>query len=243
MLNEQQINLNWTRLQKLVSENFSDRYSGLKKLYEENEMRIATCPASSNPDYHNAFTGGYVDHILRVYDNSIALYDQWKTMNMDLSGFSLDELKFVAIHHDLGKMGFPGTGNEYYFPNDNAWEIKNRNRIYKVNTEITWMTLADMTLYLLQEYGVRVSLNEWHAIRVHDGPYEKTNESYYMNFFSNGKFKTNLPYLIHYADLMAMRFEYQRYVNSKDTNSSTITNKSEKKELPADFMKAFNNLK
>ena len=40
---------------------------------------------------------------------------------------------FVALNHDIGKMGFPGEGNETYLPNDSEWHRKNMGKIYKVN--------------------------------------------------------------------------------------------------------------
>jgi hypothetical protein len=35
-------------------------------MYDEFEDRIAMMPASSMAHFHNAFAGGYIDHVLRV---------------------------------------------------------------------------------------------------------------------------------------------------------------------------------
>ena len=41
-----------------------------------------------------------------------------------------EELIFVALNHDIGKMGFPGEGNETYIPNDSEWHRKNLGKEY-----------------------------------------------------------------------------------------------------------------
>ena len=54
-------------------------------------------------------------------------------MSADMSGYTKEELIFFALNHDIGKMGFPGEGNETYIPNDSEWHRKNMGRMYKVN--------------------------------------------------------------------------------------------------------------
>jgi hypothetical protein len=62
-------------------------------------------PASHKKEYHNAFPGGYVDHVLRVIDCAIKLNDVWAEMGVDTSTYTKEELVFSALNHDLGKMG------------------------------------------------------------------------------------------------------------------------------------------
>ena len=135
-------------------------------------------------------------------------------MKMDLSGFTLEELLFSAIHHDLGKLGFPGEGNEYYLPETEAWRQK-KGYAYKPNNDIPWMSVPDTSIFLLQHYGIKMSFNELHSIRIHDGLYDDLNKTYFLNYFKNGKFKTNMPYILMHSDIMAMRFEYQRFTTGK----------------------------
>lgn len=212
-LTEEEILKNWNALMELIEMFPQPRKDLIKSMYKHFEQRMSVSPASTNPYYHNAFFGGYVDHILRVVDYAIKNYKHWKDIGMDVQGFTMEELIFSALNHDLGKMGFSNNEAEYYLPNDNNWEIEKRHKHFKVNTELPYMTLADMSLYLLQEFNIKCTFNEWHCIRVHDGPYEESNKPYYISFMLDSKFKTNLPYIIHYADLMAMRFEYQRFIN------------------------------
>ena len=82
----------------------SDRKEKLLNFYKKYEERIILMPASHKKEYHNAFPGGYVEHVNRVVAASLKIYDVWCEFEMDKSTFSIEELVFSAINHDLGKM-------------------------------------------------------------------------------------------------------------------------------------------
>ena len=215
-LKAEQIQENWNRLLSIIKDEFPDRANALIKLYEEHEERIMMMPASSVDHYHNAFPGGYVDHILRVYDCALTVHDSWMNMGADMNGYNLEELKFAAIHHDLGKIGFPGDGNEIYIPNDSEWHRKNQGKIYKTNPNNPFTMVPDMSLWLLQHYGIRVTWNEYQAIRIHDGLYDDGNKPYYISRTPESKLRTNLPLILHHADHMAARIEYERWKSGEN---------------------------
>jgi len=118
-LTAEQIVENWERLLEVIRTEFTgERQTKLLSMYTDLEDRMSTQPASSIDHYHNAFDGGYVDHVLRVIDCAHEVYDLWTRMGADMSGYTKEELIFTALNHDIGKMGFPGEGNETYIPND-----------------------------------------------------------------------------------------------------------------------------
>ena len=58
---------NYEKFRKLINNTFEgDRLESLNKMYDHFEERIIYTPASSVEHYHNAFPGGYIDHVLRV---------------------------------------------------------------------------------------------------------------------------------------------------------------------------------
>ncbi len=66
-LTAEQIVHNWNDLMKVIDDNFEgERKNKLKSMYTDLEDRMSMQPASSIDHYHNAFEGGYVDHVLRV---------------------------------------------------------------------------------------------------------------------------------------------------------------------------------
>ena len=138
--------------------------------------RMMMAPASGVEHFHNCFIGGYVDHVLRVMECSANLYNLWKKMGADMSGYTTEELAFSALNHDLGKIG--DMNHEYYVPNPSEWHRKNQGKIYNVNPDIQNMSVPHRSLWLLQEFSIKYSQNEMIAIMTHDGLYDDGNATY-----------------------------------------------------------------
>jgi hypothetical protein len=68
------------------------------------------------------------------------------------------------------------------------------------------------------------------GIKLTDGLYDESNKPYYISRSADAKLKTNLGYVMHQADSMAARIEYERWNNNKPITttvkrkSKTITN-------------------
>ena len=72
------------------------------------------------------------------------------------------------------------------------------------------MSVPDRSLFLLQQAGIELTTNEWIAIKTHDGLYDQANEAYLKGYMPETKPRTSLPFIIHQADLMAARIEFER---------------------------------
>jgi hypothetical protein len=210
-LTAEQIEKNWTLFRKLVNTLFPTRKDVLNQMYDELEERLVTMPASGVEHYHNAFPGGYIDHVLRVIDFSKKEYDQWKSLGLKVDNFTLEELLFAAMHHDLGKAGLPGEYEVYKF-NESEWHRKNQGKIYTHDERTPFALVQDTSLFLLQHYGVKCSWQEQLAIRTHDGLYDKANEAYFLSNQLTSKARTNIHQILHFADMKAARFEFERWV-------------------------------
>jgi len=226
MLEAEKIKSNWERYREIVDTMFPTRKDALNKMYDDFEDRMVFMPASSVAHFHNAFAGGYVDHILRVIDCTKSLYATWKSMGADMSGYTEEEMIFAAMHHDLGKAGFPGEGNEVYQVETSDWHRKNQNKMYRHNENIPFTMVPDLSIWLLQEYGVKMSWTEYQAIKIHDGMYDDANKPYFVARSAQAKLKTNLPLLLHHADHMASQIEYERWKNGKASSPAPVAEKS-----------------
>jgi len=193
-----------TLLQYIEKHIASPRKEKLISMYEKLADRVLTAPASSHFDRHNCFPGGYIDHVNRVVECAINLYVTWKTLGADMSTYTLEEVVFSAINHDLGKVG--SKTEEYYIPNDSKWHVE-KGQYYKINPKLNFMKVPDRSLHTLQEFGIQVSENEFLAIKLHDGLYAKGNESYLMPGSTDFSLKTDLPILVHHADHLATLIE------------------------------------
>lgn len=211
-LTSTEIGQNWKRFRNLISETFKTRTNELNAMYDAMEDRMVTMPASSIEHYHNAIPGGYVEHVLRVMDFSEREYKHWKSSGLKVDNFTLEELLFAAAHHDLGKYGLPD--HEMYVPNDSKWHRENQGKIYTVAEPTPFALIQDTSLFLLQHYGVKCSWQEQFAIRIHDGLYDDANKSYYMSSQLGSKMRTNIALMLHFADMKAARFEFERWAIS-----------------------------
>jgi hypothetical protein len=226
MLEAEKIKLNWDIYRDRVNSLFDSRSEQLNRMYDEFEDRMMMMPASSIAHYHNAFAGGYVDHVLRVMDCAEKLYESWQDMGSDMSGYTVHEMLFAAMHHDLGKVGFPGDGNEVYQVETSDWHRKNMGRMYKHNENIPFTMVPDLSIFLLHKYNVPMSWTEYQAIKIHDGMYDDANKPYFVARSAQAKLKTNLPVLLHHADHMAAQIEFERWRNAKSETPKPVSEKS-----------------
>jgi hypothetical protein len=206
-LSEEQIAHNVFRFYELIDKYLEEpRKHEVKKFYMSIELTLATSPASSKISHHNCFPGGYLDHVIRVTEAALVLNNVWDKFGQK-KDYTVDELVFCAINHDLGKLGT--NDNPFYVPNTESWQIEKQGVYYKYNTEIPHMRIADRSLFCLQKAGIAVNEKEFLAIKLHDGLYEESNKSYYITYNTDYEIKSNLPYILHQADLMASRVETQ----------------------------------
>jgi hypothetical protein len=191
--------------------------------YNKFDERIALLPASHKTAYHNCFPGGYADHVLRVIKAAFKVHKVWVEMGM-VETYTDEELFVAALNHDLGKIGSSEETSVY--PSTDEWRKKNLGEMYSFNTAIGYMTVPDRSLFLLQEAGIQLTTNEWIAIKTHDGLYDKANEAYLKGFMNETKPRTSLPFVLHQADLMAARVEWERdwlHTFSKPETKQKIT--------------------
>ena len=208
MLSAEQIQANlgqfYSNIETYISE---PRTTKLLALYQSQEDNLAFAPASSRASYHNAFPGGYVDHVNRVVEAALKVTKLWDNMGATIN-FSTEELVFSAINHDLGKLG--RDGQPAYLPNDSEWHVKNQGAIYKPNTELAFIPIQDSSLFILQQAGIELTFNEWTAIKTHDGLYDDGNKAYLISSQNESKLRTSLPLILHQADILAARVEWEK---------------------------------
>ena len=235
MLSAEQIQANLERFYALIEKFISEpRATKLLALYQSQEDNLAFAPASSRASYHNAFPGGYVDHVNRVVEAAIKVTTLWSEMGATIN-FSTEELVFSAINHDLGKLG--RDGQPAYLPNDSEWHVKNQGAIYKPNTELAFIPIQDSSLFILQQAGIELTFNEWIAIKTHDGLYDDGNKAYLISSQNESKLRTSLPLILHQADILAARVEWEKewidkvgLPTKKEVKASTPTQFKQKAE-------------
>ena len=208
-LTPEQVSNNWETLLKIIDTYITgERKDKLKALYEDLSEKIVLAPASGKAHFHNAFQGGYVDHVIRVTRCALKSMNLWKEMGAEID-FTEEELVFAALNHDLGKIG--DGEEEGYIPETSDWHKKNQGSMFKPNPKLPFMLIQDRSLFLLQKYGIPVNHKEYLAIRLHDGIYDDANKAYFFSHNPDSKFRTNIVYILHQGDFLASKIEYDQW--------------------------------
>ena len=207
-LSAEQIQENWNKLIQLIEDTFEgDRLRKLKTMYVYFEDRMCLAPASGQLHFHLCTPGGYVQHILNIVHYSKEFYKIWKDNGAYVDDYTMEELVFAAMHHDLGKVG--DMDSDHYIPNESDWHIKNQGKLYVNNPDIPFMTPPARGLWILNQFGIKMSVNEVLGIKLADGMYDDGNIQYLKSYAPEKKLKSNLPLIIHQADMATTRIEYE----------------------------------
>lgn len=208
-LSANQIQSNWEIFLDNIEVHITgDRKKKLLNFYTKHQDRLILMPAAHKKEYHNAFPGGYIDHVNRVVRCALKQYELWKEEGADITTFTIEELAFSAINHDLGKMG--SEEQESYIPQTDNWRREKLGEDYMFNNKVPFASVPDRTLFLLQSNNIKYNFNEMVAIQIHDGLYDTANEKYLKGWMPEQKPRTALPFILHQADIMAARIEFEK---------------------------------
>jgi hypothetical protein len=204
-LSPEQMAENLAKFYSLIDKYISgDRKNKLLDMYKDIEETLVTSPASTKISYHNAFAGGYLDHVIRVTEAALVFEKVWDKFGQN-KNYTTEELAFSALNHDLGKLG--SNEEPVYIPNQSQWHRENQGLMFNYNPAVTHMRIAERSLFVLQKYSIQVSENEFLAIRLHDGLYEEANKQYYITYSKDTELRSNIAYILHQADLMSSKIE------------------------------------
>ena len=233
-LTAEQIAKNWEQLRSLINNTFEgERKEKLNKMYDHFEDRMCMAPASGKEQYHYAHVGGYVEHVLHVVDCALKITNLWAAEGATIN-FTTEEVIFAAMHHDLDKVG--DMDKDYYVPQESEWHRKNRGEIFTHNGELQYMTVTDRAIYLLNQFQVPMTENEYVGLRLTDGLYEEANKSYYISYNPDWALKSNIAYVLHQADLMATKIEYDEWkrgdTEEREAEKAKVASLKKSLEMP-----------
>ena len=226
MLQAEQISKNYDKHLKIIEHYLGGRAIPVKEMLKQMEDTYVMAPASSKTWYHNAFAGGYVDHVNRVIQFALKQKELYQEMGGEVD-FTDEQLVFSALFHDLGKIGDGDKPN--YIPQTDKWRQDKLSEMYTYNPDLDFMLIPDRSLFILQKFGIKVDQKEFLAIRCHDGVFDKANEAYFFSNVESSRQKTSIITILHTADFLASKVEYDIWKRgggntkqkTKKTESST----------------------
>ncbi len=219
MLEAELIQKNYEKHLKIIDTYITERKDSVKSMINHMEDTYIMAPASGKTWYHNAFPGGYVDHVNRVVEYAVKQMRLYKEMGGEVD-FTEEELVFAALFHDLGKMGNGDAPN--YLPQTDKWRQDKLSEMYTYNSELDFMLIPDRSLYILQKFGIKVSQKEFLGIRCHDGVFDKANEAYFFSNVESSRQKTSLISVLHTADFLASKVEYDMWKRNGGSSTPTV---------------------
>lgn len=125
-------------------------------------------PASSMADFHNAFEGGLIDHLLNVAKYAVIIN---KSLPED-ERVDQNSLVKVCLLHQIGKA-------KLYKPCESEWHRKNQGKMYEFNSDLTSMRIGERSIHYATNNGVKFTDDEYVAIL----NFEKTDDK--MSVYHN----------------------------------------------------------
>lgn len=165
---EEKIIKNFEMFQKLLSK-VGDRSEVIAAFLEKYGERIAVCPSHNVSKRATAAPGGLVEHSLNTFKIARKLVEATAT-EIDPASLAI-----VCLLHEVGKIG--DEERDYFIPQNSDWH-RERGNVYTYNPDLPKMTHAHRTLYILQESGIKLTLDEWIAILTQHGTASEENRFY-----------------------------------------------------------------
>ncbi len=165
---EEKIIKNFEVYQKLLSK-VGDRSDAISQFLDRHSDRIATCPSHNLSKRSTASPGGLIEHSLTTLKIARKLVESTQTT------ISPESLTIVCLLHEIGKIG--SEDKDYFQPQTSSWH-QERGQVYTYNPDLPKMTHPHRSLYLLQNAGITLTLDEWIAILTQNGNASEENRFY-----------------------------------------------------------------
>lgn len=196
----------YEKLIKIIEQYIKDEHNKdiiLNKLLPDFEQNILTSPASTKSFFNDAQIGGWLNHTLNVVKASLQLMQLWQKNNVNID-FTVEQLMMAALFHDFGKLGT--KDHLLYIEETSKWHL-DRGNMYTLNPKVPYMKAHDRTLFILQQYGIKLTFNSNLAIKLSSGMFEQSNKSYFMQYDQVNVLTTMLPHIIHQADMISVNIK------------------------------------
>jgi len=165
------LQLRYEKFSKLLTSNTGENSQAISNLLDCLGERLVLAPGSISENEPWSRPGGLIDYSLSVTQQMRVVA---KAMGLDISA---ESVLLVGLLHWIGMIGGSTPGSDYLVPQDSDWHRK-QGRLYRYNENLAKMPIAHRSLFLLQEFGVKLTHDEWVAIVTSGGPSKEENKFY-----------------------------------------------------------------
>jgi len=157
---------NWETFERLCKK-LEDE--GVNNLLEALGERLVTAPAATHDSSPGCFPGGLIQ-------NSLETTSKLKKAANLFDNLNTTSLLKVGLLHEIGKVG--DLSNNLFVDQESDWHREKLGQNYKYNEVIPKATVHDRTLMILQHFGVKLTHDEFMAIRLSQGSHLEENKFY-----------------------------------------------------------------
>jgi hypothetical protein len=159
----------WNKYSSLFKKAFGDN-ANTQKFLDAFGERIVLAPASHKVDQKYCEVGGLMKQSI---DIAIAMKKIAEALDLETSPTSILR---IALSHDLGKLGT--EDQEYFLDQDSDWHREKLGAMYKFNDKVPRMPVPHLSVFLVNSYGLELTLEETRAIMTSGGLGRDENKSY-----------------------------------------------------------------
>jgi len=80
----------------------------------------------------------------------------------------------------------------------------------------------------LNQFDIKITMNEMIGIKLTDGMYDEGNIQYLKAYAPEKKLKTNMPLILHQADMATTRIEYEMWADQERQEEIKVQGRVEK---------------
>lgn len=137
-------------------ESLGERSKSALELVDFFKERLALAPAAMSSKHSGAYLGGLISENLKLLENATKIV---KTFSLDVSS---ESLILCCLFRNIGLLGTKEV--DLYVDQTNEWRRDNLNEVFACNPNISFMTVTDRTVFLLQQFGIKLEEDEFLAI-------------------------------------------------------------------------------
>ena len=152
-----------------LSQSTDEQKAPIEKMLDSLGERLILCPGTLVDGTPWSGPGGLVDQSLAITMKMRAIA---KALEIDVN---MSSLVVTGLFHNIGMVG--GVDESYLVDQDSDWHRK-QGKLYRYNENLPKMSVAHRSLFLLQHFGVTLSMDEWVAIATSTGPAREENRFY-----------------------------------------------------------------
>ena len=156
MMNERELTELWTSYTKLTDK-ITHHGDGIARMFEDLGDRILMCPAEPRNDSPGCEPAGLIQQAITVAKGMKRINDAFEM------GATTESILVVGLLHEIGKVG--NLDESYFIPEEESWRREKLGAFYKPNERLGRTTIPERSLFLLQHYGVKLTEEEFMAIR------------------------------------------------------------------------------